>query len=82
MTHVLTRVAPIVLAVALFAAPVAAVADDQAPNRIGNIWQWHDHEPDPTQVVQQEKAAGVAPAPSKESSDAATLDQIYRQPLN
>jgi hypothetical protein len=82
MKSVLIRVAPIMLAVTLFAAPVAAVADSQTPTRIANVWHWHDHEPNQTQVQQEEKAAGIAPAPSREASEQATLNQIYQQLLH
>jgi hypothetical protein len=60
----------------------SAFAQAQTPTRIGNIWNWRDHQPTETQVRQEEKAAGVAPTPSEESSEAATLDQINRQLLH
>jgi hypothetical protein len=81
MKSILTRMPSMILAVTLFGAPVAAFAQAQAPTRIDNIWNWHDHQPTETQVQRQEKAAGIAPTPSQETSDAATLSQIYRQLL-
>jgi hypothetical protein len=59
-----------------------AFAQAQTPTRIGNIWNWQDHQPTETQVQRDEKAAGIAPTPSQESSEAATLDQINRQLLH
>ena len=66
---------------ALLAAPVATFAQAQTATREGNIWNWRDHKPTETQVHQEEKAAGVAPTPSQESSDAATLSQLDGQLL-
>jgi hypothetical protein len=82
MKSVLTRMPSMVLAVALLAAPVTAFAQAQPPTRVGNIWNWHDHQPTETQVQREEKAAGIAQTPSQEASDAATLSQIYRQLLH
>jgi hypothetical protein len=44
--------------------------------------RWRDHQPTETQVQREEKAAGIAPTPSEESSEAATLDKIYRELLH
>jgi hypothetical protein len=82
MKSILTRVPSTVLAGALLAAPVTAFAQAQPPTRVDNIWDWHDHQPTETQVQRKEKAAGIAPTPSQEASDAATLRQIYRQLLH
>lgn len=79
MKHPLSRVPATVLVMALLAAPSAAFA--QIPTREGNIWNWHDHQPTESQVQQKERAVGVAPSPSQSASDAATLNQIYRQLL-
>jgi hypothetical protein len=59
-----------------------AFAQAQTPTRIGNIWNWQDHQPTETQVLRDEKEAGIAPTPSQESSEAATLGQINRQLLH
>jgi hypothetical protein len=59
-----------------------AFAQAQTPTRIGNIWNWQDHQPTETQVQRDEKEAGIAPTPSQKSSEAATLDQINRQLLH
>jgi hypothetical protein len=80
MTNDLIRVPSLLLAVALLSAPAAALA--QVPSRVGNIWNWHDHQPTETQVREEEKAAGILPNPSQEASDAATLNQINRQLLH
>jgi hypothetical protein len=82
MKSILTHMPPVILAVALLAAPVAAFAQAQPPTRIDNIWNWHDHQPTETQVQREEKAAGIAPTPSQEWSDAATLSRLYRQLLD
>ena len=82
MKSVLTRIPSMVLAVALLAAPVAALAQAQPPRRVANIWNWHAHQPTETQVQREEKAAGIAPTPSQVASDVATLNQIYRQLLH
>jgi hypothetical protein len=82
MKSISTRVFSMVLAIALFTGPVAAFAQTQSPTRIGNIWNWHDHQPTEAQVQREEKAAGIAPTPSQKASDAATLNQIYRQLLD
>jgi hypothetical protein len=79
MRSISTRMPSVVLAVALLAAPVAAVAQAQTPTREGNIWDWRDHQPTEEQVQQEEKAAGIAPTPSQRSADLAALSQIYRQ---
>jgi hypothetical protein len=50
--------------------------------RAANIWGWQDHQPTETQVQREEKEAGIAPTPSHESSETATLDQINRQLLH
>jgi hypothetical protein len=82
MKTVLMRVPFAVCAVALLAAPVAAFAQAQTPTREGNIWAWRDHQPTEAQVLQKEKAAGVAPTPSQNASEADILKQIYRQMLH
>jgi hypothetical protein len=82
MKSFLTRIPLMVLVVGLFAAPVSAFAQAKPPTRIGNIWGWQDHQPTETQVQREERAAGVALTPSQESSEAATLNEIYRQLLH
>jgi hypothetical protein len=71
-----------ILALALLAAPAAALAQTQVPAREGNIWDWRDHQPTEAQIQQNEKAAGVAPTPSQKDSTSATVDQLYRQLLD
>lgn len=82
MKNFLTRALSTALAIALLGASPAAIAKAQTPVRVGNIWGWHDHQPSEMQVQQQEKAAGIAPTPSQQASDTATLNQIYRQLLH
>jgi hypothetical protein len=81
MTTISFRMPATVLAFALLGAPATGFADE-VPTREGNIWGWTDHQPTMGQVQQQEKAAGVAPPPSQRDSDAATIDQLYRQLLH
>ena len=79
MAIVSFRISAVMLAFALLAAPEAGFAQSQAPAREGNIWGWSDHQPTMAQVQQQEKAAGIAPSPSRRDSNAAAVDQLYRQ---
>ena len=69
------------LAVALLAAPAATFGQTPAPSRDANVWDWRDHQPSQAEVVQKERAAGVAATPSQRDSSAATVDQLYRQLL-
>jgi hypothetical protein len=78
MTTVSIRIPIAILTFAMLAAPTMGFAD-QVPTREGNIWDWRDHQPTTAQVQKQEKAAGVAPTPSQGASEAATVDQLYRQ---
>lgn len=82
MKNVSTRVFSVGLAIALLIAPVAAFAQAQTPVREGDTWNWQDHQPTELQVQREEKAAGIAPTPSQQASDMATLNEIYRQLLN
>jgi hypothetical protein len=70
-----------VLAIALFAAPITAFAQTETPTRVDNIWNGRDHQPTEAQVRQKERAAGIAPTPSRDAAEAATLNQINRQLL-
>jgi hypothetical protein len=82
MKNVSIRVFSVGLAIALLTAPVAAFAQPQTPVREGNIWNWQDHQPTEALVQRDEKAAGIAPTPSQEASDAATLNEINHQLLH
>jgi hypothetical protein len=77
MTIVSFRIPAVALAFALLAASQAAYAQSLAPTREGNVWDWRDHQPTMAEVRQKEKAAGIAPSGS--DSNAATVDQLYRQ---
>jgi hypothetical protein len=68
------------LALALLAASEPGFAQS-AVTRDGNVWSWTDHQPTMAQVGQREKAAGIAPNPSRENSIAAEEDQLNRQLL-
>jgi hypothetical protein len=51
MKIVLIRMSSVVLAATLLAAPVTGFTQAQPPTRVGNIWNWHDHQPTETQVT-------------------------------
>jgi hypothetical protein len=52
------------------------------PARNGNIWDWQDHEPVPSEVQKKEQAAGIAPSPQQQQADDRELDSICRDLLN
>jgi hypothetical protein len=82
MQQLSSQVSALALAVALLAAPVATFGQTPAPSRDANVWDWRDHQPTQAEVVQKEKAAGIAASPSQRDSSAATVDQLYRQLLD
>jgi hypothetical protein len=71
------RIPTIALALALLAAPATTFAQSGVPTREGNTWDWRDHQPTEAEVLQKEKAAGLAP--SQKDSNAATVDELYQQ---
>ena len=73
------RIPTIALALALLTAPAATFAQSGAPSREANIWGWRDHQPTETEVSRMEKAAGIAPTPSQDASNAATVDELHQQ---
>jgi hypothetical protein len=76
------RISAMALAFAVSAASPAAFAQSSTPTRVGNIWDWQDHQPTQARTVQNEKAAGVAPNQSQIDADAAAEQQLYRQLLH
>ena len=81
MQQLPSRIPALALAVALLAAPAATLGQTPAPSRDANVWGWHDHQPTQAEVVQRERAAGIAATPSQRDSTGATLDELYRQTL-
>ncbi len=82
MERISVRIRAVTLTVALIAAPVVTLAQSQAPTREGNIWGWRDHQPSEAQVLEDENAAGIAPAKSDKDATASTVDQIYQELLH
>jgi len=66
------------VAAALAVAPGLALAQTHVPTREGNIWGGLDHEPRPSQVLPQERAAGVAPSPAGETQQTDDVETLYR----
>ena len=91
MQQLPSQISALALAVALLAAPPATLGQTpapsrdapsrDAPSRDANVWGWHDHQPTQAEVVQRERAAGVAASPSQRDSAGATVDELYRQLL-
>jgi hypothetical protein len=82
MGNLAFRSSAVALTFALLAMPVVAFAQTGTPTRVGNIWDWRNHQPTETQVQQKEKAAGIAPTRSQGDSTAAIVDQLYQQLLH
>jgi hypothetical protein len=96
MQQLSSQIPALALAVALLAIPAAtfgqtpapsrdATSRDapsrDAPSRDANVWDWRAHQPTQAEVVQREKAAGIAASPSQRDSSDAALEQLYRQAL-
>jgi hypothetical protein len=62
-------------------APSRDAPSRDAPSRDANVWDWRAHQPTQAEVVQREKAAGIAASPSQRDSSDAALEQLYRQAL-
>jgi hypothetical protein len=50
-----------------------------APARNANIWDWRDHEPVPSQVQNDERAAGIGLFPQQEQAEDRELQSICRE---
>jgi len=81
MPQLSSPIPALALTVALLAVPAATFGQTPTPSRDANVWGWHDHQPTQAEVVQRERAAGVAVSPSQRDSSAATVDELYRQIL-
>ena len=53
--------------VPLFPVPATPFAQTQVPSQEDSIWAWHDDQLAEAEVRQSEKAAGIAPSPSRRS---------------
>ena len=76
------RIPAMALTFVLLAVPAVGFAQAQTPTRVGNIWDWRDHQPAEAQTQQSEQAAGIAATKSQRDSTAAAVDQLYRQLLH
>lgn len=68
-----------VVVIALASAPGFTGARAQVAAREGNIWGGFDHQPVPSQVLPQERAAGVAPPAAVEQQENKDVDRLYRE---
>jgi hypothetical protein len=66
-----------VLVYGLLCVPVNA-QDVKPPTRNANIYDGFDHQPTRSEIEGREQAAGIAPNTRRQSSDDATLQQLYR----
>jgi hypothetical protein len=48
------------------------------PARNANIWDWKDHEPVPSEVQNEEQAAGILPTPEQQQAEDRELESLYR----
>jgi hypothetical protein len=77
MTRLLNQSGIALLAALAFGA--VAHADGSAPPHVGNIWDGRDHEPNPSDVHRDERAAGVGQTPRQRTSADDDVESIYRQ---
>ena len=73
--------APLLAILTLAAVPALAAAQDGVPTRVGNIWDWRDHEPVPSVVNREERLAGIDPSPAQERKATDEVETLYRQLL-
>lgn len=66
----------VALAIMLGALPELAVA--QQPAREDNIWGGKAHQPTESEVLQQEKSAGIAPPPQQQHGANDEVESLYR----
>jgi hypothetical protein len=58
-----------------------ALAPNETPARIDNIWGGFDHQPTEIQVQSAERAAGVAPSAQEQSREARIVQQLDQELL-
>ena len=66
-------------ALVLVVAPSLALAADQVPTREGNIWDWRNHEPVPSEVHRLEQSAGIAAPPAQQEKATGDVESLYNQ---
>jgi hypothetical protein len=64
---------------ALGGIPALAGAQDSAPTREGNTWDWRHHEPNPSVVHRDERAAGVDPSAAQQKKATDNVESLYSQ---
>ncbi len=57
--------------------PARAWEQTPPPARNGNIWDGRAHEPVPSEVQQQERAAGIVPSPRQQQATDDELERTY-----
>ena len=62
--------------------PAIAAGQDQVPTREGDIWDWRNHEPVPSQVQSEEQAEGVALPNAQQKQQTDDVESLYRQLMN
>ncbi len=68
-----------VLGAAVFALMAQAPVFAAAPARNANVWDGTAHEPNPTIVHTQEKAAGVQLSPQQQTEQTDTVEHLAQQ---
>jgi hypothetical protein len=82
MENRISRIAAMALSFAVSVASPAAFAQSSTPVRVGNIWDWQDHQPTQAGTLQNEKVAGIAPSQRQIDANAVAEQQLYRQLLH
>jgi hypothetical protein len=82
MENRISRIAAMALSFAVSVASPAAFAQSSTPVRVGNIWDWQDHQPTQAGILQNEKVAGIAPSQRQIDANAVAEQQLYRQLLH
>ncbi len=74
-----TLVKCVAFTVAVTNIPALAAPADTLPTRIANVWDGRSHEPDPSAVAVQERAAGVGLSPQRESAETLEIEASYER---
>jgi hypothetical protein len=59
--------------------PAFAAPQNDAPTREGNIWDWRNHEPVPSEVQKQEQSQGIALPNGQQKKENDDVESLYRQ---
>ncbi len=70
-----------VFAAVLLISGAAIAQDQQAPERLDNIWNGKAHALPPDQTRAEEKAAGIAPSPTRQRDETEEVERLERQLL-